>query len=182
MLFAILADKLIICYIILYVFEHETHRGPCMSTVVLYCWCHSDSASVLLYFTFQKRRESHSIDCLSSNQFDEWWFYLKSLLNRDKLPNSINAKRLVASFRCMQTGIFCCGVLIFSMLVVELMACATIKTGGTDDLLHLIRTLQLYSLLSHISRFRRGYVGSATSKTFNQKIHQNGQFRPFEWL
>ena len=26
-------------------------RGPCMSTVVLYCWCHSDSASVLLYFT-----------------------------------------------------------------------------------------------------------------------------------
>ena len=24
-----------------------------MSTVVLYCWCHSDGASVLLYFTFQ---------------------------------------------------------------------------------------------------------------------------------
>ena len=23
-----------------------------MSTMVLYCWCHSDSASVLLYFTF----------------------------------------------------------------------------------------------------------------------------------
>ena len=27
-------------------------RDPWMSTVVLYCWCHSDSASVLLYFTF----------------------------------------------------------------------------------------------------------------------------------
>ena len=27
------------------------YRGPWMSTVVLYCWCHSDSASVLLYFT-----------------------------------------------------------------------------------------------------------------------------------
>ena len=27
-------------------------RGPWMSTVVLYCWCRSDSASVLLYFTF----------------------------------------------------------------------------------------------------------------------------------
>ena len=27
-------------------------RGPWMSTVVLYCWCPSDSASVLLYFTF----------------------------------------------------------------------------------------------------------------------------------
>ena len=26
-------------------------RGPWMSTVVLYCWCHSDSALVLLYFT-----------------------------------------------------------------------------------------------------------------------------------
>ena len=23
-----------------------------MSTVLLYCWCHSDGASVLLYFTF----------------------------------------------------------------------------------------------------------------------------------
>ena len=25
-------------------------RGPWMSNVVLYCWCHSDSALVLLYF------------------------------------------------------------------------------------------------------------------------------------
>ena len=27
-------------------------QGSVMSTVVLYCWCHSDSTSVLLYFTF----------------------------------------------------------------------------------------------------------------------------------
>ena len=27
-------------------------RGPWMSTVVLYCWCHSDGASVLLYFAY----------------------------------------------------------------------------------------------------------------------------------
>ena len=26
-------------------------RGPWMFTVVLYCWCHCDSTSVLLYFT-----------------------------------------------------------------------------------------------------------------------------------
>ena len=28
-----------------------------MFTVVLYCWCHSDSASVLLYFTFNAAAE-----------------------------------------------------------------------------------------------------------------------------
>ena len=27
-------------------------RGPWMSTVVLYCWCRSDGALVLLYFTY----------------------------------------------------------------------------------------------------------------------------------
>ena len=31
-----------------------------MSTVVLYCWCHSDSASVLLYFTFDMHLKSKS--------------------------------------------------------------------------------------------------------------------------
>ena len=30
-------------------------RGPWMSIVVLYCWCHSDGASVLLYFTLYSR-------------------------------------------------------------------------------------------------------------------------------
>ena len=28
-------------------------RGRWMSTVVLYCWCHSDSASVLMYLTYK---------------------------------------------------------------------------------------------------------------------------------
>ena len=36
-------------------------RGPWMSTVVLYCWCHSDGASVLLYFTLQVHRWWHCI-------------------------------------------------------------------------------------------------------------------------
>ena len=31
-------------------------RGPCMSIVVLYCWCHSDSTSFLLNFTFVNQR------------------------------------------------------------------------------------------------------------------------------
>ena len=31
--------------------SHLVCRGLWMSTVVLYCWCHSDGASVLLYFT-----------------------------------------------------------------------------------------------------------------------------------
>ena len=36
-------------------------RGPWMSTVVLYCWFHSDSASVLLYFTWIKFIYVHMI-------------------------------------------------------------------------------------------------------------------------
>ena len=32
-------------------------RGPWMSTVVLYCWCHSDGASVLFYFTVRTYSE-----------------------------------------------------------------------------------------------------------------------------
>ena len=31
---------------------YMVNRGPWMSTVVLYCWCHSDNASVHLYFTW----------------------------------------------------------------------------------------------------------------------------------
>ena len=33
-------------------YQQQVCRGPWMSTVVLYCWGHSDSASVLLYFIF----------------------------------------------------------------------------------------------------------------------------------
>ena len=35
-------------------------RGPWMSTSVLYCWCHSDSASVLLYFTCKGMIQAYS--------------------------------------------------------------------------------------------------------------------------
>ena len=33
-----------------------------MSTVVLYCWCHSDSASVRLYFTILMHDEVYESD------------------------------------------------------------------------------------------------------------------------
>ena len=37
-------------------------QGPWTSTVVLYCWCHSDSASVFLYFTslYQYHKNEHA--------------------------------------------------------------------------------------------------------------------------
>ena len=36
-------------------------RGPWMSTVVLYCWYHRDSASVLLYFTLLQIRNDSAV-------------------------------------------------------------------------------------------------------------------------
>ena len=66
-------------------------RGPWMSTVVLYCWCHSDSASVLLYFTFGK---SKSNTYQNNNVITTWlrfgyffWRYaLLSVSCKAKLP------------------------------------------------------------------------------------------------
>ena len=42
-------------------------RGPWMSSVVFFCWCHSDSASVLLYFTLAE------VSFLYSNYLLSWW-------------------------------------------------------------------------------------------------------------
>ena len=42
-------------------------RGPWMYTVVLYCWCHSDSASVLLYFTLLSINNPDFQNYLSQN-------------------------------------------------------------------------------------------------------------------
>ena len=47
-------------------------RGPWMSTVVLYCWCHSDGTSVLLYFTFDSEHRE-----LSSCQVINIWSGVK---------------------------------------------------------------------------------------------------------
>ena len=38
-------------------------RGPRMSTLVLYCWCHSESTSVLLYFTLMLTIKSFDNKC-----------------------------------------------------------------------------------------------------------------------
>ena len=47
-------------------------RGPWMSTVVLYCWCHSDSASVLLYFTLVCYGESPSDTIHQTVDLKKW--------------------------------------------------------------------------------------------------------------
>ena len=49
-------------------------RGPWMSTVVLYCWCHSDSASVLLYFTFHVIEYGVFLLIMTHSTF--WEFYV----------------------------------------------------------------------------------------------------------
>ena len=44
-------------------------RDPWISTVVLFCWCRSDSASVLLYFTFENYPDPIQ-KCLKENLSD----------------------------------------------------------------------------------------------------------------
>ena len=53
-------------------------RGPWMSTVVLYWWCHSDSASVLLYLTLNSEHWQWRIGPLVKNIFSASRFFLFS--------------------------------------------------------------------------------------------------------
>ena len=43
-----------------------------MTTVVLYCWCHRDSASVLLYFTFLS--QMFPLTCGAGSTDPREWF------------------------------------------------------------------------------------------------------------
>ena len=52
-----------------------------MSTVVLYCWCHSDSASVLLYFTFTNDLATDIISKYVFFLWKSWILYASSLKN-----------------------------------------------------------------------------------------------------
>ena len=59
-------------------------RGPWMSTVVLYCWCHSDSASDILYFTYYYiKTENNVVDeivriiCSHLPARTQTYFYIK---------------------------------------------------------------------------------------------------------
>ena len=78
-------------------------RGPRMSIVVLYCWSHSDSASVLLYLHFYWVvifRQRRPIACLSLNLYDTpglaphmnvlFWGLSSKLLKQDTLWNAWN--------------------------------------------------------------------------------------------
>ena len=48
--------------------------GPWMSTVVLYCWCHSDSASVLLYFTSKFYPKPTCSVVVENNMIHDVWY------------------------------------------------------------------------------------------------------------
>ena len=50
------------------------YRGPWISTVVLYCRCHSDSASVLLYFTLLQILTTCVIISSLSRMFNDYYF------------------------------------------------------------------------------------------------------------
>ena len=49
-----------------------------MSTVVLYCWCHSDSASVLLYFTLTVWIDVQAQFCILNEEVICEYIYLPS--------------------------------------------------------------------------------------------------------
>ena len=45
-----------------------------MSTVVLYCWCHSDSASVVLYFTLYTNYKHVKLNIIKIHDYHEHTF------------------------------------------------------------------------------------------------------------
>ena len=59
-------------------------RGPWMSYVVLYCWCHSDSSSFLLYFTWYTTCGLNILYCSWTLQTQETYLsmYLPSWICR----------------------------------------------------------------------------------------------------
>ena len=58
-------------------------RGPWMSTVVLYCWCHSDDASVLLYFTLLFESEDSFTNWSSQPKTKDLYLRFPSLWMKD---------------------------------------------------------------------------------------------------
>ena len=102
-------------------------RGPWMSTLVLYCWCHSDSALVLLYFTVLYCRLINVDILLLFKQYSyairlkltHWWcdihIHLSSLFIGNKFHGHLihsHIKWLVAEWSerwtCNLEALWCC--------------------------------------------------------------------------
>ena len=87
-------------------------RGPWMSTVVLYCWCHSDGASVLLYFTLELEKGLYFRKLflhLFSSLLKYLFHVLKGIAHRvsrrSKIASWSNAECIThASFWSLQTS------------------------------------------------------------------------------
>ena len=86
-------------------------RGPWMSTVVLYCWCHSDGASVLLYFTWLCKINHYPIRCLGSSHVDEIFtaWYCSTSLTMQVLCTSISLLCIVTQYCYLY---WCLGLLL----------------------------------------------------------------------
>ena len=82
-------------------------RGPWMSTVVLYCWCHSDSFFFLLFFTLEYRKYTVFRNFLlhASIYWAEIWYITFFLLTSSFFSDQVRVLLFCVIF-CMSYVLF----------------------------------------------------------------------------